>query len=135
MDLAPAELVKTRCETKISQDYKLGSPGFGLRDNWFSARSTSGHFKAASYTFTYSADNGIRAWIDGVRIIDNWVDGGERDRNPNADGRFPHREGRVLRERRIRERRLLAQADGYGAGPDPDSHTDPDSSPDADRHP
>ena len=48
------------------QELGHGSPGFGLRDNWFSVRWTSqASFNAANYTFTVLADNGVRVYVDG----------------------------------------------------------------------
>lgn len=45
------------------------------KDN-FSARYTKTEvFESGNYTFTTTADDGVRLWIDGNLIIDNWVDG------------------------------------------------------------
>jgi hypothetical protein len=77
MTLSPRLLKKNRCETKISENWGLGSPGFRLRPNWFSVRWTMrATFKSSMYTFKYAADNGMRIYVDGSLVIDRWGSGG-----------------------------------------------------------
>jgi hypothetical protein len=77
MTLSPKLLKKTRCETKIHENWGLGGPGFRLRPNWFSVRwTTRASFKTSMYTFRYVADNGMRMYIDGVLVLDRWGSGG-----------------------------------------------------------
>ena len=69
---APAAL--ERCEQAINYIWGLGSPT-GVRPDQFSARwSGSISFPAGSTTFTATADDGIRVLVDGVAVINAWVD-------------------------------------------------------------
>ena len=62
-----------RCEAGINNDWGTGGPGNGVPTNSFSARWIGTHsFGAGTYTFTATADDGIRVWVDGVLIIDAW---------------------------------------------------------------
>ena len=78
MKLEPKYLTKTRCEkTGLNRTWRLRGPGFGLRSNWFSARWTKRtYFQAATYTFKYASDNGLRVWVDNTLILDRWTSGG-----------------------------------------------------------
>ncbi len=65
-----------RCETAINYDWGTGGPGFGIPTDLFSAR-WSGRFGFATsgwYAFTVTADDGVRLYVDGTRILDRWVD-------------------------------------------------------------
>jgi glucose/arabinose dehydrogenase len=65
----------TRCEASVNYNWGGGSPGDGVGADGFSARWLGRHnFSAGSYTFTASADDGIRVWLDGALIIDAWKD-------------------------------------------------------------
>ncbi|MEO0331536.1 MAG: PA14 domain-containing protein, partial [Bacteroidota bacterium] len=53
----------------------LGAPvgTFGISENNFSARwSTRSYFDGGLYDFISRADDGVRVYIDGVKIIDKW---------------------------------------------------------------
>ncbi|HET7759031.1 MAG TPA: PQQ-dependent sugar dehydrogenase [Gaiellaceae bacterium] len=65
----------TRCENSVDYDWGSGSPGPGVNADGFSARWT-GHFAVAagSYTFTSTSDDGIRVYVDGALLIDDWHD-------------------------------------------------------------
>jgi hypothetical protein len=66
-----------RCEpAPLDQNWGSGGPpGTGV--NNFSARWTGTFsFPGGSRTFTATSDNGIRVWLDGVRIIDRWGSAG-----------------------------------------------------------
>ena len=66
--------VMTRCESSVNVSWGSGSPGAGLYDN-FSVRWTGTFGFPAGYTaFTTRSDDGIRLAVDGVRLIDKWVD-------------------------------------------------------------
>lgn len=68
---APA--AKTRTETYINYDWAAGSPMEGIPADYFSVRWTANvSFTEGDYTFFATADDGIRAWIDGKLIIDQW---------------------------------------------------------------
>jgi hypothetical protein len=66
-------------QDSIDFDWKFGAPLSGLPANNFSVRwSQEVSFDAAIYRFTAAADDGIRLWIDGGLVIDQWTDGGFR---------------------------------------------------------
>jgi hypothetical protein len=69
---APAS---TGCEASINYDWVWGSPNPAINADGFSARWTGLHaFAAGSYTFTARADDGIRLYVDGSLLIDQWRD-------------------------------------------------------------
>jgi hypothetical protein len=70
----------TRCESAINYDWSVGGPGNGIAADNFSVRwvGTFG-FSAGTYTFTATADDAIRLWIDGGLVIDAW-----RDQSPTT---------------------------------------------------
>ncbi|MBI5878198.1 MAG: hypothetical protein HZB53_11150 [Chloroflexi bacterium] len=62
-------------ETAIDHDWGAGSPGPGIDDNAFSARwSRYVDMPAGVYAFTAVADDGMRFFIDGVKVFDAWHD-------------------------------------------------------------
>jgi hypothetical protein len=65
----------TRCETSINNNWGTAGPsGVGVGVDSFSVRWTGRHsFAAGSHTFTATADDGIRVWLDGALIVDAWV--------------------------------------------------------------
>lgn len=69
--------VLERCEDEINNNYGAESPDPSIPVDNFSAR-WSGEFELASggYTFTATADDGIRVTVDGDLIIDEWRDQG-----------------------------------------------------------
>ncbi len=92
-----------RDEEAIDHDWGEGSPGPGIAANRFVARWTRTlSFAPGDYEFAVTADDGVRLYVDGVRVIDKWIDQGA-DHLPHhaAAGRRPaqDRDG-VLRERR-----------------------------------
>jgi hypothetical protein len=63
-------------ELRIDYDWGTGSPD-GLPANSFSARWTGQWgFEVGEYTFFVFADDGVRLWLDGVLLIDQWAAGG-----------------------------------------------------------
>ncbi len=69
--------VLTRSETDINNDWGSGGPGSGINVDNFSARWTkTTNFAAGDYTFTVTADDGVRLYIDGTLAIDKWIDQG-----------------------------------------------------------
>lgn len=65
-----------RYENEINYNWGLGSPAPGIINNdHFSARYTrSMNLPGGYYRFTAKADDGVRLWIDGQLMIDQWYD-------------------------------------------------------------
>jgi glucose/arabinose dehydrogenase len=66
----------TRTDPTVNFDWGTGSPAAGIDINTFSARWT-GQVQAkvsGTHTFYTQSDDGVRLWINGVLIIDNWTD-------------------------------------------------------------
>ncbi|HXG77162.1 MAG TPA: PA14 domain-containing protein, partial [Gaiellaceae bacterium] len=67
--------ILTRCESTIDYDWGDGSPAPGVPADDFSVRwQGTFDFPAGETTFTATADDGIRVWVDGILVIDAWVD-------------------------------------------------------------
>lgn len=81
---APAlQRVTGRSQYPLDQDWGTGSPAPGIigNDN-FSARFTATYyFDPGDYTFKARVDDGIRVYIDGIRILDSWGDGYKEPQN------------------------------------------------------
>ncbi|HEV2854604.1 MAG TPA: PA14 domain-containing protein [Thermoanaerobaculia bacterium] len=66
----------TRVDPTVDFDWGTGSPAAGIDINTFSARWT-GQVQAkvtGTHTFYTVSDDGVRLWINGVLVIDNWTD-------------------------------------------------------------
>ena len=64
-----------RNDPTINFNWGTGGPGGGVPGEHFSARwSRSVDFGANFYQFNARSDDGIRAWVDGNLIIDQWHD-------------------------------------------------------------
>ena len=64
-----------RNDPTINFNWGTGGPGGGVPGEHFSARwSRSVDFAANFYQFNARSDDGIRAWVDGNLIIDQWHD-------------------------------------------------------------
>ena len=75
-DLAGAPVL-TRCETEIANDWGTGSPAAEVPNDNFSARWTASEdFAAGDWRFTTRSDDGVRLFVDGAAVIDNWTDHG-----------------------------------------------------------
>jgi hypothetical protein len=60
----------------VNFDWGEAAPAPGVAPDFFSARWT-GALEApvtGSYTFSTVSDDGVRLWIDGRLVIDNWTD-------------------------------------------------------------
>ncbi len=68
--------VLVRQESAIDHDWKGLSPDPLVNVDNFSARWTrTHHFAAGTYRFKATMDDGMRVWVDGMLIIDDWQDG------------------------------------------------------------
>ncbi|CAH8294482.1 putative secreted protein (Por secretion system target) [Mariniflexile fucanivorans] len=71
---APAAL--TRTDATVNNDWGGGNPGSPINNDHFSVRWT-GKIQPCyteNYTFSTLSDDGIRLWVNGNRIINNWTD-------------------------------------------------------------
>jgi hypothetical protein len=75
-DMALGTLVLTRVDSTVNFDWGTGAPASGLATDRFSVRWT-GQIEALyseTYTFYTQSDDGIRLWVNGRQIINNWTD-------------------------------------------------------------
>jgi hypothetical protein len=80
-------LVLTRTDPQINFSWGEGSPDPLVDVDYFSARWT-GEVEAAyteTYTFYTNSDDGVRLWIDGKQLVDDWNDHGETENRGNID--------------------------------------------------
>ncbi|SCL34098.1 Glucose/arabinose dehydrogenase, beta-propeller fold [Micromonospora rhizosphaerae] len=64
----------TRQDSAVDFDWGGGSPGDGIPVDHFSARWTkSAQLAAGSYAFTVTSDDGVRLFVDGVKVLDKWT--------------------------------------------------------------
>jgi len=67
--------VLIRNDVSINFDWGAGSPGPGVPADNFSARwSRDLHFPAGNYRFYVRVDDGVRLWVDGNLVVDQWRD-------------------------------------------------------------
>ena len=67
--------VFVRNDSAIDFDWGRGSPGAGIPNDSFSVRWTrSVYFSEGTYRFSAASDDGVRVWIDGDLVIDEWRD-------------------------------------------------------------
>ncbi|XWK88865.1 MAG: glycosyl hydrolase family 28-related protein [Phormidium sp.] len=67
-----------RTDSTVNFNWGTGSPGTGIGSDYFSARWT-GQVKvptSGNYTFFTEADEGVRLWVNGQLLIDEWEDAG-----------------------------------------------------------
>ena len=70
--------VLTRTDATVDFYWGTGSPGSPVTSNFFSAKWV-GKLKApvaTSYTFKVTGDDGVRLFLNGVKVIDGWMDQG-----------------------------------------------------------
>lgn len=68
----------SRTDATVNYDFGTGSPAPGIGSDTFSGRWT-GQIEApvsGQYTFTTRSDDGVRLFVEGEPIIDNWTDHG-----------------------------------------------------------
>jgi len=64
-----------RCDDRIDFTWGVGSPAGVIPSDNFSARWTGTyHFDGGRYRFNVFVDDGIRLWVDGNLILDEWHD-------------------------------------------------------------
>lgn len=71
---SPASLSRT--DATVNFDWGISAPASGVNVDHFSVRWT-GQVEApisGSYTFSTTSDDGIRLWVNGVQLINNWTD-------------------------------------------------------------
>jgi hypothetical protein len=69
--------VVTRQDNDINFDWGQAKPAPEVNADQFSARWTKNHnFEGGTYEFTTTSDDGIRLYIDGNLVIDQWNDHG-----------------------------------------------------------
>jgi hypothetical protein len=67
--------VLTRQDANINFDWNTGSPDGAVPAEHFSARWTRTiDVTPGTYRFSVTSDDGIRVWIDGVLLLDEWYD-------------------------------------------------------------
>ncbi len=63
----------TRADPHIGFEWKLGSPASGIPQDYFSARWVRKiAFDKGKYAFCAMADDGVRLYLNGTRLIDEW---------------------------------------------------------------
>ena len=79
-------LVLTRTDSQINFSWGA-APDPALPEDGFSVR-WSGEVEAAfteTYTFYTNSDDGVRLWIDGIQLVNNWTDHGNTENSGNMD--------------------------------------------------
>ncbi|HKZ84735.1 MAG TPA: PA14 domain-containing protein [Anaerolineae bacterium] len=72
--------VVTRNDKTVDFNWGAGTPAQVVPADNFSARWTrSLNFEAATYRFHLLVDDGVRLWVDGGLVIDDWRDGAARE--------------------------------------------------------
>jgi len=69
-------IVKGRTDSTVNFDWGAGSPDPTVPVDHFSARWT-GQVQATvagNYTFSTTSDDGVRLWVNGVQVINDWTD-------------------------------------------------------------
>lgn len=68
-------LKMTRVDPTVDFEWGTGSPDKSIEPDTFSVRWTGQIIPQFSdtYTFTTTSDDGVRLWIDGQKIIENWT--------------------------------------------------------------
>jgi len=81
-------LMVTRTDPQVNFNWgDPGGPDATVGDDSFSCRWT-GEVEAAfteTYTFYAAADDGVRLWVDGVQLVDAWIDQGTTEYRGTID--------------------------------------------------
>jgi PA14 domain len=68
-----------RCESYPINHTWTGSPGTGVNaDNFTSRYVGTFNFEAGTYKFDVTTDDGVRLYVDGVRLLNHWYNNDER---------------------------------------------------------
>jgi hypothetical protein len=69
-------LVTTRVDATVDFNWGVGSPAAGVAVDNFSVRWTGEVLAPASGTYAFStvSDDGIRLWVNGQQLVNNWTD-------------------------------------------------------------
>ncbi len=74
----------TRTESVINYNWGEGSPAGNIQNDNFSARwSTTYNLLPGTYTFATTADDGVRVYVNGQRLIDQWYNSAAREGRAN----------------------------------------------------
>ncbi len=75
----------TRTEV-VDTDWGTGGPGAGVGADNFSARWSAKLVVpvTGAYVFQTESDDGVRAWVNGAQVINNWIDHGPTLNNSGA---------------------------------------------------
>ena len=77
-DATLTNAVVTRIDATVDFDWGTGAPASGVGADGFSVRWT-GQVQAQlseTYTFTTLSDDGVRLWVNGQQLVNNWTDHG-----------------------------------------------------------
>lgn len=68
---------EARSSYPLDADWGNGSPAPGIiaDDNWSARWVGTFNFEAGDYLFQARSDDGVRVYIDGIRVVDAWSDG------------------------------------------------------------
>lgn len=68
---------ESRSAYPLDQNWGNGTPAPGIinDDNWSARWRGRFGFDSGNYVFQANVDDGVRVYIDGIRILDNWSDG------------------------------------------------------------
>lgn len=71
----------TRVDPGVDFDWGSASPDPALEPDTFSVRWTGKVIadRAETYTFITTSDDGVRLWVDGTLLVDNWTDHSKRE--------------------------------------------------------
>jgi beta-glucanase (GH16 family) len=72
----------TRTEASVNNDWGAGSPASAIGADTFSAvYEGKFSFDSGTYNFTATADDGVRLYLDGSKILDDWSDHSARSQS------------------------------------------------------
>jgi hypothetical protein len=76
-----SDLVLTSVDPQIDFLWGESEPGEGVGDDNFSVRWSGeiGAQYSETYTFSTTSDDGVRLWVGGQQVINNWADGNSED--------------------------------------------------------